>query len=192
MNFDDFYRFSKKNDFVLLRNTLKRNASASNLSNQSSGTSLTLACVRPLVLFAVLAVTATASLAQTPTSSPGTCGKNISFAVAESGQPVPAVPKFVAKWVSDRKHGGNRANVCFSQVPDAVAQNYIMVFSTTDSTFEGLAPIALTYTRTAPTSQNAMVTSSHGRIWDYSYSGPVSVNNTATANLKLMDTARSF
>ena len=112
--------------------------------------------------------------------------------MAENGQPVPAIPKFVAKWISDRKHERNRANVCFSQVPDALAQNYIMVFSTTDSTFEGLTPIAHMYTRTMPNSQNAVVTSSHGRIWDYSYSGPVAVNNTATANLKLMDKAKSF
>src|ERR1019366_500165 len=143
-----------------------------------------------LLVFLVSAVGL--ALGQTPVPAPQVCEKNVSFAVAEGGQPVPAIPKFVAKWVSDKKHQKESSGVCFSQIPDSLARNYVLVLSTEEFTLEGLTPIGHTSTRTTASPQNAMAISSHGGTWDYSYVGTGAAKTTATADLKLMDKAKSF
>ena len=127
---------------------------------------------------------------QTPASTSPACSKNISFSVAEGGQPVPAVPKFAAKWISDKKHQKDYSDLCFSQIPDPKAKNYVVVFSTSDSSLEGLTPTAHTYTRTGPSSLNEAVTGSYGGTWDYSYAGPATTNATATMSLQYADKSK--
>jgi len=56
------------------------------------------------------------------------CERNVSFAVAEGGQIVPRVPAFADKWIS--KNQRKCAGLCFSQVPNSRAANYLLVFST--------------------------------------------------------------
>lgn len=129
---------------------------------------------------------------QAPVSTSTGCSKNISFSVAEGGQPVPAIPKFAAKWISDKKRLRDYADLCFSQIPDPKAKNYVVVFSTSDSSYEGLVPTAHTYTRTAPSSFNEPVTSSYGGTWDYSYTGPMTTQATATMSLQYADKSKSL
>src|SRR5208282_798399 len=58
------------------------------------------------------------------------CAKNVSFAVAEDGQPVPAIPKFTLKWLGSKSRQEGFASLCFSQVPSLTQTNYLVVFST--------------------------------------------------------------
>ena len=127
---------------------------------------------------------------QAPASTSAGCSKNISFSVAEGGQPVPAIPKFAAKWLSDKKHQKDYSDLCFSQIPDPKAKNYVVVFSTSDSSLEGLIPTAHTYTRAGPSSLNEAVTGSYGGTWDYSYAGPATTNATATMSLQYADKSK--
>src|SRR5580698_8638983 len=80
---------------------------------------------------------------QTPTSVG--CSKNVSFAVAENGQPVPAIPKFTLKWLGSKTRQESYSGLCFSQVPSLNATNYIVVFSTDPNAFDGLKASAHTY-----------------------------------------------
>ncbi|MGB7554270.1 MAG: PEGA domain-containing protein [Candidatus Korobacteraceae bacterium] len=124
---------------------------------------------------------------QTTVASSTECSKNISFSVAEGGQPVPAIPKFVTKWIGDKKHQKDYSDLCFSQIPDPKAKNFVVVFSTLDSSFEGLVPTAHTYTRTPPVSENQAAVSRYGGTWDYSYLGPMNTAATATISLQYAD-----
>ena len=124
---------------------------------------------------------------QTSDSAAPPCSKNVSFAIAEGGQPVPAIPKFAAKWIGDKKHLKDSTDLCFSQIPDPRKNNYVIVFSTLESSFDGLTPTAHTYTRTPPPSANEAVVSSYGGTWDYSYIGAVNTAATATMNLEYAD-----
>ena len=84
------------------------------------------------VLAATVLVTPVRRLAKRQPFLRPRCSKNVSFSVAEDGQPVPAIPKFAAKWISDKKHQKDYSDLCFSQIPDPKAKNYVIVFSTSD------------------------------------------------------------
>ncbi len=124
---------------------------------------------------------------QTTGASSAGCSKNISFSIAEGGQPVPAIPKFVTKWIGEKKHQKDYSDLCFSQIPDPKAKNFVVVFSTLNSSFEGLVPTAHTYTRTPPVSENQPPVGRYGGTWDYSYLGPMNTTATATINLQYAD-----
>ena len=146
-------------------------------------------------LFRVLAATVLVTpfaAGQPPAIPAPACSKNVSFSVAQDGQPVPAVPKFAAKWISDKKHQTNYSDLCFSQIPDPKAANYVIVFSTSASSLEGLIPTAHTYTRAAPSSLSEGVTGSYGGTWDYSYLGPMTKQATATASLQYADKSKAL
>ncbi len=124
---------------------------------------------------------------QTFNAATPSCSKNVSFSIAEGGQPVPAIPKFAAKWIGDKKHLKDNTDLCFSQIPDPRKNNYVIVVSSLESSFDGLTPTAHTYTRTPPPSANEAVVSSYGGTWDYSYIGAVNTAATATMNLEYVD-----
>lgn len=124
---------------------------------------------------------------QNPTASPPPCAKNVSFAVAEGGQPVPAIPKFALKWLEGKSQREHYSNICFSQIPSASLPNYIIVFSTSEEAFEGLTPSAHTYTTAAPSQANAPTLSSSGGTWSYAYSGATPRPTTDTLSLKRDD-----
>jgi len=110
------------------------------------------------------------------------CDKNISFAVAEGGQIVSRVPGFAEKWVAtNQKH---YSGVCFSQYPSQKAANYVLVFSTSGSAFNGLYPTvrtsASTSTNMTPVSGSGTVTDNYGGMWNYTYSGTVTTTTTTT------------
>jgi hypothetical protein len=128
---------------------------------------------------------------QTPAPS-GSCGKNVSFAVAEGGQPVPAIPKFAAKWLEGKGHREHYPTLCFSQIPSSTLANFIVVFSTSENSFEGLKPSAQTYT-TAGQSQSTPGggVSSYGGTWSYAYSGVAAPATTDTLDLKRDDKPKS-
>ena len=130
--------------------------------------------------------------AQTPAPAPDVCTKNVSFAVAEGGQPVPAVPKFAAKWIDKKLHKEDYRNLCFSQIPSSSTYNYVVIFSTSEAMFEGLTPSAHTYTSTAPEAGNVTKTSSYGGTWSYAYAGVPPPKTTATLDLQRDDKPKSL
>ena len=110
------------------------------------------------------------------------CDKNISFAVAEGGQIVPRVPAFADKWIS--KNQKKYAGLCFSQAPNSRAANYLLVFSTSQSAFNGIYPVVRTSTNTntntTPVSGSGTVTDNYGGMWNYTYDGTVTTTTTTT------------
>ncbi len=140
-----------------------------------------------LPILVAIMVASSLAFGQPTDASSTECSKNVSFSVAEGGQPVPAIPKFVTKWIGDKKHQKEYSDLCFSQIPDPKAKNFVVVFSTLDSSFEGLVPTAHTYTRTPPVSENQAPVGRYGGTWDYSYLGPMNTAPTATVNLQYAD-----
>jgi hypothetical protein len=60
-------------------------------------------CETPGVLIFLLATAALGWGSDPGPPLPG-CSKNVSFAIAEGGQPVPAIPKFAVKWIDKMSH----------------------------------------------------------------------------------------
>ena len=129
---------------------------------------------------------------QTPAPAPEVCTKNVSFAVAEGGQPVPAIPKFAAKWIDKKLHKEDYRSLCFSQIPSSSTNNYVVIFSTSEAMFEGLIPSAHTYTSTAPEAGNVTKASSYGGTWSYAYAGVPPPKTTTTLDLQRDDKPKSL
>lgn len=110
------------------------------------------------------------------------CRKNISFAVATNGNIASLIPDFAQKWIS--KNQKKYAGLCFSQEPDSKAANYLLVFSTSQSAFNGIYPIVKTSTNTntsaTPVSGSGTVTDNYGGMWNYTYDGTVTTTTTTT------------
>jgi hypothetical protein len=145
----------------------------------------------PAVLIFLLA--AACIWGQTPAATPPeVCTKNVSFAVAEGGQPVPAIPKFTAKWVDKKLRKQDYRGLCFSQIPSSSMNNYVVIFSTSEAMFEGLIPSAHTYTSTVPEGGNVTKTSSYGGTWSYAYAGVPPPRTTATLDLRRDDKPKTL
>lgn len=125
---------------------------------------------------------------------PGTCKKNISFAVFEGGQINPRTPSFANKWIS--KNQKKYPDVCFSQTPASGAGNYLLLFSTSRSQFSSLYPTVRTNTTTstAPVSGSGTITSNYGETWNYTYSGTETTTTTSQTevNLPYTDTSNTL
>ena len=120
-------------------------------------------------VFAVILLLVSGCCAWAQADRPQSCSKNVSFAVAEGGQPVPDVPKFTLKWLGGKSRHESFAALCFSQTPSLTLANYLVVFSTTASAFDGLKASAHTYKSSAQGHDpNAPVTS-YGGTWSYVY-----------------------
>ena len=145
----------------------------------------------PAVLICLLAA-ASSVWGQTPAPAPEVCTKNVSFAVAEGGQPVPAIPKFAAKWIDKKLRKQDYRSLCFSQIPSSSMNNYVVIFSTSEAMFEGLIPSAHTYTSTAPEVGNVTKASSYGGTWSYAYAGVPPPKTTATLDLRRDDKPKSL
>lgn len=120
--------------------------------------------------------------------------KNISFAVAEAGQIVSRVPAFAEKWVTkNQKHYGG---LCFSQRPSSRVSNYLLLFATSQSAFNGVFPTVRTNTSTSttPVSGNGTVTDNYGGFWSYTYNGTVTTTTTTTTyeNVPYTDTSNTL
>ena len=137
----------------------------------------------------------TAALVQaqtSPTPAPETCKKNISFAVAEGGQPVPDVPKFTSKWIGKKQKQHAYPTLCFSQIPSSSLNSYVVVLSSSEQMFEGLVPSAHTYTSATPASGSTASLSSYGGTWSYAYVGVTPPNTTSTLDLGRDDKPKSL
>jgi len=120
------------------------------------------------------------------------CGKNVSFAIAEGGQPVPAIPKFTLKWLGSKSRQEGFSTLCFSQVPSLTQANYIVVFSTSPAAFQGLKASAHTY-KTAPQAHEASASvNSYGGSWSYAYTGVTPPATTSTLDLRRDDKPKSL
>jgi PEGA domain len=148
---------------------------------------------RTLCLIALIA-SASLTWGQTTTPAPTTstpaassCSKNVSFSVAEGGQPVPAIPKFALKWLDSKAPREHYGGLCFSQIPSAARPNYVVVFSTSEAAFQGLTPSAHTYTTDTPGHASTAALNSSGGTWAYAYSGPPPAATTDTLSLRKDD-----
>lgn len=143
-----------------------------------------------VVLSAACAVTQTVPPGP-PSVPPLRCRKNISFAIAEGGQPVPAIPKWAGKWIGKAKHVDGYPQLCLSQIPSSSTMNYLVLFSIRESSFDGLKPSAHTYTSTDPSSGDATRVSSYGGTWTYSYSGSPPSAATSSLDLQRVDSSKN-
>jgi hypothetical protein len=141
-------------------------------------------------LLAVLAVLPIFTLGETRPQ----CQKNISFAVAEGGQIVARAPGFTEKWI--KKNLKNYPGLCFSQAPDPNAGNYLLLFSTSRSAFNGFDPTVRTTTSTStnPVYGSGTVTDSYGSAWSYTYSGTQTstITTTTTENVPYTITSNTL
>lgn len=137
-----------------------------------------------------LLVSVTFGWGQTPTSEG--CAKNVSFAIAENGQPVPAIPKFTLKWIGGKSRQQEFSKLCFSQVPSATQTNYIVVFSTNPNAFDGLKASAHTYKSATQVHEGNAAVNSYGGTWSYAYTGAAPAATTNTLELKLDDKPKSL
>jgi hypothetical protein len=127
---------------------------------------------------------------QPPPDTSVTCTKTVSFAVAEGGQPVPAIPKFAAKWIGNRKHVAAFPEVCLSQTPASNTANYIVIFATRESSFDGLTPTAHTYASSAATAGAITGMTSYGGTWNYAYAKNLPATATNSIDLQRIDSSR--
>ena len=127
------------------------------------------------------------SYAQSDQKSSGSsqCARNISFAVAGHEQFATEVPRFAEKWVA--KNQKKYPGTCFSQMPVAQAENYLLVFANSASAFNGIYPTvrASTNTNTSPVSGTGTVTDNYGGMWYYTYNGTVTTTTTTSENVDL-------
>ena len=115
------------------------------------------------------------------------CGKNVSFAVAESGQPVPAIPKFTLKWLGSKERRESFSGLCFSQVPSYGMPNYLLIFSTTADAFHGLQAAGHTYKTSTPAHESNAAVTSYGGTWTFAYTGVSAPAITDTLELRRDD-----
>lgn len=134
-----------------------------------------------------LVVTSALALAQSPASSAAECPKNVSFAVVAGGQPVAAVPAFVARAIGSDKHQ-RYPGLCFAQSPNPRAKNYVVVFSTQQDSFVGLVPTVLKYVNSAPIPEDSALNTVYGEMWHYTSNQPAEASTT-TLNLLHTDTS---
>ncbi len=132
------------------------------------------------------------AVAQTQVPAAPSCSKNVSFAIADEGQPVPATPKFAVKWLAGKEVPRNYPSLCFSQIPSPTLINYLVIFSTSEAAFEGLSPTAHTYTSSKPMPGNGTVVSSSGGTWNYSYVTNPPAKVTSTTDLQHFDKSKSL
>jgi hypothetical protein len=111
--------------------------------------------------------------------------------VADGGQPVPGVPTFAAKWITNKKHVKPDSSVCFSQVPKPNGKNYLVVFSTSEALFEGLMPVAHTYSRSTPNETGGAIVN-YGGTWDYSYHFGSNSRTTTTLDFQHLDKTKAL
>jgi len=136
------------------------------------------------VLLVPLILSITSVWGQAPASE--SCTKNVSFAVSENGQPVPAIPKFTLKWLGGKSRQESFAKLCFSQVPSLTRTNYLVVFSTDASAFSGLKASAHTYKSAVPGQDANTPVTSYGGTWSFAYTG-AAPPATSTLELKRDD-----
>lgn len=156
--------------------------------------------MKRLLTLVLLAAPATFIWGQTPTPVPAAaspippCGKNVSFAIAEGGQPVPAIPKFTLKWLEGKSRREQFSKLCFSQIPNANLQNYIVVFSSSAAAFQGLTPSAHTYSSgpQGASADSKPAVTSYGGTWSYAYSGGAPTATTDTLALQRDEKPKSL
>lgn len=111
------------------------------------------------------------------------CEKNISFAwVSRSGEVVSETPGFADKWVASNR--AKHPALCFSQSPSPDAANYVLVFSNSQSAFNGVHPTVhtTTTTNTNPISGDGTAIDNHGEMWSYRFDGSVTTTTTTTTH----------
>ena len=146
--------------------------------------------INPAGIFVALLMVSVIAVGQSPAPDPPSCIKTISFAAAEGGQPVPAIPKFAAKWIGKTKHIEGYPEMCLSQIPSSRTANYVVIFATSESSFDGLTPTAHTYTSTTPLVSGSPGPVSYGGTWSYSYTGRLPLPTTSSLDLLRIDDSK--
>lgn len=121
----------------------------------------------------------------TGTRAAAGCARTVSFAVLRGTQVVPEEPTFAQKWLV--KNAKKYPSVCFSQTPNLLTANYVLVLSTNQFAVNGIYPTVRTSTNvnTVPISGNGTVTDNYGGMWNFSYTGTETVTTTTTSQISL-------
>jgi hypothetical protein len=122
----------------------------------------------------------------------GACTKNISFAWASGGTVWPTIPAWTEKWIA--KNQQKHSEFCFTQSPLPGLQNYLLVFSTSNSAFSGIQPSVRTSTSTStsPVAGNGTINNySTGQVWSYNYSGTETTTTTTAYTAEVPYTLES-
>jgi hypothetical protein len=124
-----------------------------------------------------------------------TCQKNVSFAwVSRSGEVISETPGFADKWIA--KNGNKHPSLCFEQSPASAIHNYMLVFSTSESAFNGIHPTVktTTTTNTNPISGDGTAIDNQGHMWSYTFDGSITTTTTTTTheNLPYTDTSNTL
>jgi hypothetical protein len=82
--------------------------------------------------------------------------------------------------------------MCLSQMPSSNTANYVVIFSTSELSFEGLTPAAQTYSSTSPFSATAVSANSYGGMWNYSYSSTLPRGTTSSIDLPRIDSSKKL
>ncbi len=147
--------------------------------------------MRTLLALAGTLLASVFAFGQSAVSPAAECPKNVSFAVIAGGQPVAAIPSFVAHAIDTEKHQQRYPGLCFAQSPDPRARNYAVVFSTQQESFTGLVPSVLKYVNSAPISENSSLSEIYGQMWHYTTNQPTA-GSTTTLNLLHTDTSTAL
>jgi hypothetical protein len=142
------------------------------------------------VFVAMVLLQSAGAVGQAPAPAPLACAKTISFAIAEGGQPVPAIPRFAGKWIGKKYHVKGYPGLCLSQIPSSSTANYVVIFSTSDASFDELTPSAHTYSSTGPLSGSPASVSSYGGTWNYSYTAGLPGDTTSSIDPQKADVSR--
>ena len=119
------------------------------------------------------------------------CQRNISFAWAGQGTIILAMPSFAPKWIE--KNQAKFPGICFSELPNSRAKNFLILFSTTRESLVGIEPVLRTYTSTStsPVSGVGTLTDSSGSQWRYTYYGTATAITSTTVQENLPYTINS-
>jgi hypothetical protein len=82
--------------------------------------------------------------------------------------------------------------MCLSQIPSSKTANYVVIFSTNESSFDGLTPTAHTYSGASPFSANAASVNSFGGMWNYAYSSTPPQAATSSIDLQRIDSSKKL
>jgi hypothetical protein len=146
--------------------------------------------VAALVILLLLTVSFAAAKEKDNPDHSSTCTKSIAIARATAGGAEPFLPNFVVSWW--RKNSKHYPDICLSQTPSKTAKNYLIVGSTSESSFSGLFPTVKTYTNTSttPYTSYGTVNDQYGNVWSYTATGEVTTTTTTTVNENLPYTDR--
>jgi hypothetical protein len=142
------------------------------------------------VLVLVLAVTVLSTLALGKRKKEvysGPCKIGVSTVTMTSEGPQDDAPDYFLHWWE--KNAKNYPEFCTTRkdFPIKDGKNFLIAFSSNESSFLGFIPTTRTYTTTSPFNANGTVTNQYGDRWNYTVDGTVMTTTTMQYNAAYQD-----